>query len=118
MRVPKELKESCYGLGTEKWEAIRDVSLPYAKTAIWGGIIIALGRALGETMAIAYIIGNMNLPLTSIFDSYVTVTSILVNEFNEAGGMQLSSLYYMALLLFILNFLTLIAAKLYVARRS
>ena len=118
MRVPKELKESCYGLGTEKWEAIRDVSLPYAKTAIWGGIIIALGRALGETMAIAYIIGNMNLPLTSIFDSYVTVTSVLVNEFNEADGMQLSSLYYMALLLFILNFLTLIAAKLYVARRS
>ena len=69
-------------------------------------------------MAIAYIIGNMNLPLTSIFDSYVTVTSVLVNEFNEADGMQLSSLYYMALLLFILNFLTLIAAKLYVARRS
>lgn len=115
-QVPRELKESSYGLGTEKWEVIRDVSLPYTKTAIWGGIIIALGRALGETMAIAYIIGNMNISLTSIFDPYVTVTSILVNEFNEASGLQLSSLFFLALLLFILNFITLIAAKIYILR--
>lgn len=116
VQVPQELKESAYGLGTEKWEVIRDVSLPYTKTAIWGGIIIALGRALGETMAIAYIIGNMNISLTSIFDPYVTVTSVLVNEFNEASGLQLSSLFFMALLLFILNFITLIAAKIYILR--
>lgn len=115
-KVPQELKESAYGLGTEKWEVIRDVSLPYTKTAIWGGIIIALGRALGETMAIAYIIGNMNISLTSIFDPYVTVTSVLVNEFNEASGLQLSSLFFLALLLFILNFITLIAAKIYILR--
>lgn len=115
-QVPRELKESAYGLGTEKWEVIRDVSLPYTKTAIWGGIIIALGRALGETMAIAYIIGNMNISLTSIFDPYVTVTSVLVNEFNEASGLQLSSLFFLALLLFILNFITLIAAKIYILR--
>lgn len=115
-RVPKELKESGYGLGAEKWETIRDVSLPYTKTAIWGGIIIALGRALGETMAIAYIIGNMNISLTSVFDPYVTVTSVLVNEFNEASGLQMSSLFFLALLLFILNFLTLIAAKMYISR--
>lgn len=115
-RVPRELKESGYGLGAEKWETIRDVSLPYTKTAIWGGIIIALGRALGETMAIAYIIGNMNISLTSVFDPYVTVTSVLVNEFNEASGMQMSSLFFLALLLFILNFLTLIAAKVYISR--
>ena len=109
-RVPRELKESGYGLGAEKWETIRDVSLPYTKTAIWGGIIIALGRALGETMAIAYIIGNMNISLTSVFDPYVTVTSVLVNEFNEASGLQMSSLFFLALLLFVLNFLTLIAS--------
>lgn len=115
-RVPRELKESGYGLGAEKWETIRDVSLPYTKTAIWGGIVIALGRALGETMAIAYIIGNMNISLTSVFDPYVTVTSVLVNEFNEASGMQMSSLFFLALLLFILNFLTLIAAKVYISR--
>lgn len=115
-RVPRELKESGYGLGAEKWETIRDVSLPYTKTAIWGGIIIALGRALGETMAIAYIIGNMNISLTSVFDPYVTVTSVLVNEFNEASGLQMSSLFFLALLLFVLNFLTLIAAKVYISR--
>lgn len=115
-RVPRELKESGYGLGAEKWETIRDVSLPYTKTAIWGGIIIALGRALGETMAIAYIIGNMNISLTSVFDPYVTVTRVLVNEFNEASGLQMSSLFFLALLLFVLNFLTLIAAKVYISR--
>lgn len=115
-RVPRELKESGYGLGAEKWETIRDVSLPYTKTAIWGGIIIALGRALGETMAIAYIIGNMNISLTSVFDPYVTVTSVLVNEFNEASGLQMSSLFFLALLLFVLNFLTLIVAKVYISR--
>lgn len=115
-RVPRELKESVYGLGAEKWETIRDVSLPYTKTAVWGGIIIALGRALGETMAIAYIIGNMNISLTSVFDPYVTVTSVLVNEFNEASGLQMSSLFFLALLLFVLNFLTLIAAKVYISR--
>lgn len=115
-RVPRELKESGYGLGAEKWETIRDVSLPYTKTAVWGGIIIALGRALGETMAIAYIIGNMNISLTSVFDPYITVTSALVNEFNEASGLQMSSLFFLALLLFILNFLTLIAAKVYISR--
>ncbi|MDE7033543.1 MAG: phosphate ABC transporter permease subunit PstC [Mucispirillum sp.] len=115
-RVPRELKESGYGLGAEKWETIRDVSLPYTKTAIWGGIIIALGRALGETMAIAYIIGNMNISLTSVFDPYVTVTSVLVNEFNEASGLQMSSLFFLALLLFVLNFLTLITAKVYISR--
>ena len=115
-RVPRELKESGYGLGAEKWETIRDVSLPYTKRAIWGGIIIALGRALGETMAIAYIIGNMNISLTSVFDPYVTVTSVLVNEFNEASGLQMSSLFFLALLLFVLNFLTLIAAKVYISR--
>lgn len=115
-RVPRELKESGYGLGAEKWETIRDVSLPYTKTAIWGGIIIALGRALGETMAIAYIIGNMNISLISVFDPYVTVTSVLVNEFNEASGLQMSSLFFLALLLFVLNFLTLIAAKVYISR--
>ena len=67
-------------------------------------------------MAIAYIIGNMNISLTSVFDPYVTVTSVLVNEFNEASGLQMSSLFFLALLLFILNFLTLIAAKVYISR--
>lgn len=116
-RVPRELKESGYGIGAEKWETIQHISIPYAKTAIQGGIIIALGRALGETMAIAYIIGNSNSALTSIFDPYVTVTSVLVNDFNEAGGLHMSSLFLLAMILFILNFATLAAAKYYTSRR-
>ena len=116
--VPKELKEAGYGLSAERWEVVRDVSLPYVKRSVNGGIVIAAGRALGETMAIAYIIGNMNISLTSVFDPYVTVTSVLVNEFNEASGLQMSSLFLLALLLFVLNFSTLAAAKLYILREK
>ena len=116
--VPKELKEAGYGLSAERWEVVRDVSLPYVKRSVNGGIVIAAGRALGETMAIAYIIGNMNISLTSVFDPYVTVTSVLVNEFNEASGLQMSSLFFLALLLFILNFSTLALAKLYILREK
>ena len=114
--VPKELKEAGYGLSAERWEVVRDVSLPYVRRSINGGVVIAAGRALGETMAIAYIIGNMNISLTSVFDPYVTVTSVLVNEFNEASGLQMSSLFLLALLLFVLNFSTLALAKLYILR--
>ena len=116
--VPKELKEAGYGLSAERWEVVRDVSLPYVRRSINGGIVIAAGRALGETMAIAYIIGNMNISLTSVFDPYVTVTSVLVNEFNEASGLQMSSLFLLALLLFVLNFSTLALAKLYILREK
>lgn len=116
--VPGELKEAGYGIGCEKWEVVRTISLPYAGRAVRSGVIIALGRALGETMAIAYIIGNMNIRLTSVFDPYVTVTSVLVNEFNEASGLQMSSLFLLALLLFILNFSTLAAAKFYIAGKK
>lgn len=116
--VPKELKEAGYGLSAERWEVVRDVSLPYVRRSINGGVVIAAGRALGETMAIAYIIGNMNISLTSVFDPYVTVTSVLVNEFNEASGLQMSSLFLLALLLFVLNFSTLTLAKLYILREK
>ena len=116
--VPKELKEAGYGLSAERWEVVRDVSLPYVKRSVNGGVVIAAGRALGETMAIAYIIGNMNISLTSVFDPYVTVTSVLVNEFNEASGLQMSSLFLLALLLFVLNFSTLALAKLYILREK
>lgn len=116
--VPKELKEAGYGLSAERWEVVRDVSLPYVRRSINGGVVIAAGRALGETMAIAYIIGNMNISLSSVFDPYVTVTSVLVNEFNEASGLQMSSLFLLALLLFVLNFSTLALAKLYILREK
>jgi phosphate transport system permease protein len=110
-QVPPMLKESSYGLGATRWETIRLVVVPYAKKALAGGVILAMGRALGETMAVAYVIGNRHAALDSIFSPYTTITSVMANEFNEAGGLQLSALFSLALILFMANFLTLTVAK-------
>ncbi len=115
-QTPDILKESAYGLGATKWEVVRYIVLPYSKTGVQSGIIIAAGRALGETMAIAYVIGNRHGPLNSIFDPYTTITSVLANEFNEAVGTQLSTLFLLAFILFIANFITLAIAKIYSRR--
>ncbi|MDR1676887.1 MAG: phosphate ABC transporter permease subunit PstC [Deltaproteobacteria bacterium] len=110
-QVPPMLKESSYGIGATRWETLRYVVIPYAKMAIAGGVILAMGRALGETMAVSYVIGNRHAALESIFSPYTTITSVLANEFNEAGGLQLSSLFSLALILFLANFLALTIAK-------
>jgi phosphate transport system permease protein len=110
-QVPPMLKESAYGLGATKWEALSEVALPYAKTAVAGGVIIAMGRAMGETMAVAYVIGNRHAALESIFSPYVTITSVMANEFNEASGLQMSSLFALALTLFLSNLVVLYLAK-------
>ncbi|MDR2352974.1 MAG: phosphate ABC transporter permease subunit PstC [Deltaproteobacteria bacterium] len=110
-QVPSYLKESSRGLGATLWETIYLVQIPYSKTAISGGIIIAMGRALGETMAVAYVIGNRHAALDSIFSPYTTITSVMANEFNEAEGIQLSSLFTLALVLFLANFLALYLGK-------
>ncbi len=115
--VPPILKESAYGVGATRWEVIKDVVLPYSKMGVAGGIIIATGRALGETMAVAYVIGNRHGALDSIFAPYTTITSVLANEFNEASGLQMSSLFLLALILFVANLLVLSLAK-YLLRRS
>ena len=109
--VPPILKESAYGMGATCWEVIKDVVLPYSKMGVAGGIIIAAGRALGETMAVAYVIGNRHGALKSIFSPYTTITSVLANEFNEASGIQMSSLYFLALILLVTNLLVLSLAK-------
>ncbi|MDR2946389.1 MAG: phosphate ABC transporter permease subunit PstC [Candidatus Adiutrix sp.] len=114
-QVPPILKESSYGVGATHWETIAQVILPYTKTAVAGGVIIAMGRALGETMAVAYVIGNRHGGLDSIFSPYVTITSVMANEFNEAAGLQMSSLFTLALVLLIANFMVLSLAK-YVLR--
>lgn len=116
-QTPQYLKESAYGMGSTKWEVIKNVILPYSKKGVTGGIIIAAGRAIGETMAVAYIIGNSYGPLKSIFDPYVTITSVIANEFNEASNLQLSSLFLLAFILFISNFAILLIAKIYVRRQ-
>ncbi|MDR1296696.1 MAG: phosphate ABC transporter permease subunit PstC [Deltaproteobacteria bacterium] len=110
-QVPPMLRESSYGLGATRWETIRWVVMPHAKMALAGGVILAMGRALGETMAVAYVVGNRHAALDSIFSPYTTITSVMANEFNEAGGVQLSALFFLALLLFAANFVTLGAAK-------
>jgi phosphate transport system permease protein len=111
MQVPPILKESAYGIGATQWEVIKDVVLPYSKAGTAGGIIIATGRALGETMAVAYVIGNRHGELSSIFSPFTTITSVLANEFNEAAGVHLSSLFLLALILFVANLLILSLAK-------
>lgn len=116
-QTPAILKESAYGIGATKWEVIRDVVMPFCKTGVNSGIIIAAGRALGETMAIAYVIGNRHGVLSSVFDPYTTITSVLANEFNEASGLHMSSLFLLAFILFIANFATLTAAKIYIRQK-
>jgi phosphate transport system permease protein len=116
-QTPAMLKESSYALGATKWETIWRVEMAYAKSAISGGIILAMGRALGETMAVAYVIGNRHAALDSIFSPYTTITSVMANEFNEASGIQLSSLFTLAFVLFIANFLVILLGKRIIKRK-
>ena len=111
--TPALLKESAYGLGATTWEVIWKVVLPYTKTGVLGGIMLGLGRALGETMAVTFVIGNMNqLNSLSIFDAANSITSALANEFAEAGeGLHQASLIYLGLVLFFITFVVLALSK-------
>lgn len=115
--TPSVLKESAYAIGATKWEVVKDVVLPYSKLGVLGGVGLSLGRALGETMAVAFVLGNLNQIPTSLFDAAATVTVKLANEFTEADkDIYLSSLYYLALLLFIMSFTILAVAKLFLLK--
>ncbi len=115
--TPQILKESAYGVGATKWEVIKDVMIPYSKLGIYGGIVIALGRALGETMAVAFVLGNKHAIATSLFDASATITVTLANEFTEADtDLYLSSLFLLALILFISSFVILAVAKYMIKR--
>ncbi len=117
--TPQILKESAYGVGATRWEVVKDVIMPHSKLGVYGGIVIALGRALGETMAVAFVLGNRHQIATSLFDASATITVTLANEFTEADSdLYLSSLFYLALVLFVLSFGTLAIAKYMVNRRS
>ncbi len=116
--TPQILKESAYGMGANQWEVIKDVMLPYSKYGIYGSIVIALGRALGETMAVAFVLGNTHKIPLSLFDSATTITVVLANEFTEATtDLYLSSLFFLALILFISSFIILSFAK-YIIRKK
>jgi ABC-type phosphate transport system, permease component len=102
--VPRVLKESAYGMGATKWEVIKDVMIPYCRVAIFGGMGLSLGRALGETMAVAFVLGNINRFPESLFSPTTTVTVKLANEFTEADkDIHLSALFYLALLLYVMS---------------
>ena len=116
--TPPLLKESAYGLGATTWEVISKVVLPYTKTGVIGGIMLGLGRALGETMAVTFVIGNMNqLNSLSLFEAANSITSALANEFAEAGeGLHQASLIYLGLVLFFITFVVLSMSKLLLSR--
>jgi phosphate transport system permease protein len=112
--TPPLLKESAYGLGSTTWEVVYKVVLPYTKAGVVGGIMLGLGRALGETMAITFVIGNMNqLDSLSVFQAANSITSALANEFAEASsGLHQASLIYLGLVLFFITFVVLTLSKL------
>jgi phosphate transport system permease protein len=117
--VPAVLKESAYGLGCTKWEVVRKVVLPYTRNGVVGGVMLGLGRALGETMAVTFVIGNANDLSWSLLAPGNSISSTLANEFAEASSpLHVSSLFALALILFAITFIVLSAAKLMLAGMS
>ena len=114
--VPGGLRQAAVGLGATRWEAILQIVLPAASSGIIGGIMLALGRALGETMAVTMLIGNSNRIDTSIFAPSNTVSSLLANQFAEASGLQVAALMYAALILFAITLVVNVLAQLLVVR--
>ncbi|WP_457644608.1 phosphate ABC transporter permease subunit PstC [Persephonella sp.] len=115
--TPDIVKESAYALGATKWEVIKDIVIPYSKLGVYGGIVLALGRALGETMAVAFVLGNKHQITPSLLDAAATITVTLANEFTEADSdIYLSSLFYLALILFLMSFTILAVAKFFLLR--
>ncbi|TPL76637.1 phosphate ABC transporter permease subunit PstC [Mesorhizobium sp. B2-3-13] len=110
--VPPVLKESAYGIGCTTWEVTRRVVVPYTRIGIMGGVMLALGRALGETMAVTFVIGNAHRISASLFAPATTISATIANEFTEAvGDLYTSSLVALGLILFVITFLILAIAR-------
>lgn len=101
--VPSDLKEAAYSLGATRFEVIKNIIIPYARSGIFAGLLLALGRAIGETMAVTMLIGNSNFLPTGIFSPANTMASVIANEFAEATGITASSLIYVGLVLFLVT---------------
>ncbi len=115
--VPPILKESAYGLGSTTWEVVRNIVLPYTKVGVIGGIMLGLGRALGETMAVTFVIGNAHRISASLFNPGNSIASTLANEFAEASkDLHIASLVSLGLVLFLITFVVLTCAKLLLLR--
>jgi phosphate transport system permease protein len=110
--VPTVLKEAAYGLGCTTWEVVRYVVLPYARVGVIGGLMLGLGRALGETMAVTFVIGNAHRISASILAPGTTISATIANEFTEAvGDLYTSALISLGLILFVITFIVLAAAR-------
>ncbi len=110
--VPGVLKEAAYGLGCTTWEVVRNVVLPYARVGVIGGIMLALGRALGETMAVTFVIGNAHRISASVLAPGTTISASIANEFTEAvGHLYTSALIALGLILFVITFIVLAIAR-------
>jgi phosphate transport system permease protein len=116
INVDKGLRQAAVGLGATRWEAILQIILPAASSGIIGGIMLALGRALGETMAVTMLIGNSNKVILDVFQPSNTISSLLANQFAEANGLQISALMYAALILFLITLVVNVLAQLLVTR--
>jgi phosphate transport system permease protein len=112
--VPPILRESAYGLGCTTWEVVRYIVLPYTQKGVIGGVMLGLGRALGETMAVTMVIGNANQISASFFEPAQTMASLLATEFGEAGADQRSALLFVALILLVMSLLINIIARYFV----
>jgi phosphate transport system permease protein len=111
--TPPLLKEAAYGVGSTTWEVVCKVVLPYTKAGVIGGIMLGLGRALGETMAVTFVIGNTNLlDNVSLYAPGNSITSALANEFAESEGLHTAALMELGLILFVITFIVLAASKL------
>ena len=116
--TPDMLKESAYALGATKWDVIKDVIIPFAKAGVIGSVILALGRAIGETMAVTFVMGNVHKISFDLTAASTNIPTTLANEFAEAeSGLHYSSLFFLAFILFMMSFLTIFIAKIYFFRK-
>jgi phosphate transport system permease protein len=118
LTVPTRLKESAYALGSTKWEVSWDIVLPYTRSAVIGGIFLGLGRALGETMAVAFVIGNSVRLTPSLLEPGTTIAALIANDFGEATETYRSALLLLGFVLFIVTFVVLAIARLMLLRLS
>jgi phosphate transport system permease protein len=115
--VPPVLKEAAYGIGCTTWEVVRRVVIPYTRVGLLGGVMLGLGRALGETMAVTFVIGNAHRISPSILAPGTTISATIANEFTEAvGDIYTSALIALGLILFVITFIVLAIARLMLAR--
>ena len=116
--TPDVLEESAYAMGATKFEVIKDIIFPYAKAGIIGSIIVSLGRAMGETMAVAFVIGGVFEFAHHITAPTNSIPVVLANNFSESSGISMSSLFYLSLILFVISFISIVSAKHFLLRRK